>query len=341
MGEKIKVAVLMGGQSAERQVSLKTGTQILNSLDATKYDVFALDTATGTQLLPGQTVRRLEGSEGNLIDGLTQLPALPTSGRPDVVFIALHGPGGEDGTVQGFLEMLGIRYTGSGILASALAMDKVRCKAFFATGGIRTPAGITLGRANLPRRAGLAQEITEAMGFPVIVKPNRQGSSFGTRVVNGEAELAAALDDAFAFDDTALIEERIAGVEITVAVLGNSGDLTALPPVEIVSKDGFFDYTAKYSVGAEGATEICPARISPESTSEAQQVAIRCHELLGCRGMSRTDMFVTARGCVVLETNTIPGMTETSLLPRAAKAAGIGFAQLLDRLIAYALEPVA
>jgi D-alanine-D-alanine ligase len=332
MADKLKVAVLMGGQSAERGVSLATGTQVLNALDSEKYAICAIDTATGLSTLP-----RREGAsgEGTEITALTQLPQLDKDGLPDVVFIALHGPGGEDGSVQGFLETLRIPYTGSGVLASALAMDKARYKMLCTSASIPTPAGITLKKTESARIRKASEEIAHQLGYPVVIKPCRQGSSYGTRLVKAPEEVAEALKDTFRYDTTALIEECVQGTEITVAVLGND-DCVALPPVEIVPKNEFFDFEDKYSV--DGAEEICPARLSEEDTKEAKELALECHRLLGCRGMSRTDMFVTDDGCVVLETNTIPGMTPTSLLPKAAAAAGISFEKLLDMLIGYAKE---
>jgi len=315
MVETKQVAVLMGGRSAEREVSLSTGRQILDSLDPARYIAWEMD-----------------------VDDLPRLAVADVSERPDVVFIALHGPGGEDGTIQGFLDTLGIRYTGSGVLASALAMDKVRCKALLSTENVILPADVVLYKRDTSRLRRASREIAESLGFPVVVKPNRQGSTYGCTIAGDEAGLPAALELAFRYDDTVLVEQRIDGTEITVAVLGND-TLTALPVVEIVAPNGFFDYEAKYR--ESGAEEIVPARISDALANEAREVALLCHRLLGCRGMSRTDMFATDDGVVTLEVNTIPGMTPTSLLPKAADAAGIPFPRLLDRLIALALEGVA
>ena len=313
MQEIKQVAVLMGGRSAEREVSLSTGRQILDALDRTRYIAWELD-----------------------VDDLPQLAAADESERPDVVFIALHGPGGEDGTVQGFLDVLGIRYTGSGVLASALAMDKVRTKAILSTENVYMPADVVFYRGDEARLRRAVREVTDKLGYPVIVKPSRQGSTYGCTVVEAEDKLADALALAFRYDDTVLVEQRVEGTEITVAVLGND-DLVTLPIVEIVPPNGFFDYQSKYSQEG-GAEEIVPARIDTAAANEAREIALLCHRLLGCRGMSRTDMFVTDDGVVTLETNTIPGMTATSLLPKAALAAGIPFPALLDRLVALALE---
>ena len=312
---KLRIAVLCGGTSAERDVSLLTGAQIVAALDADKYDVATMDTAD-----------------------LPALAATPPDERPDVVFVALHGPGGEDGTVQGFLQTLGVAYTGSGVLASALAMDKARYKAFMGTESIVMPPGMVLYKKHGAANRRAAADVARNLGFPVVVKPSAQGSSFGASVVADETQFAAAVASAFQYDDTVLVEQKMVGVEITVAVLGNDAP-ELLPVVEIIPKDGFFDYEAKYTTGDAAATEIVPARISPQATAEAQLIAAQCHRLLGCRGMSRTDMFVLDDDEIVtLETNTIPGMTATSLLPKAAAAAGIAFPALLDRLIQLARE---
>jgi len=328
----------MGGASAERKVSLSTGKQILQSLDKSKYIVHALDTLTGDAFLPQVVlqeagVKQLTagGAEITTLGGIIQ--AGPSE-RPDVVFIALHGPGGEDGTVQGLLEVLGIPYTGSGVLASALAMDKAMSKRVLMAEGVKMPAGVVVHRS----KPASAQDmgIGTSLPLPVIVKPCRQGSTFGVTIVNNIEDLDLALETAFVYDDTVLVEQMVFGTEITVPILGNM-DLEVLPIVEIVPKSGFYDFEAKYTPGA--TDEIVPARIPATCTAEANRIAVRCHEVLGCRGMSRTDMIVTSDGEIyTLEVNTIPGMTPTSLLPRAAEAAGIPFSALLDRLIGYALE---
>jgi D-alanine-D-alanine ligase len=233
--------------------------------------------------------------------------------------------------VQGMLEVLGIPYTGSGVLASALAMDKVMSKCVLTAKGVRMPGDVFLGSLGDPRVAEL-----EAVPFPVIVKPNAQGSSFGLTVVQERESLKAALDTAFQYDDAVLVEQYIKGIEISVPVIGNES-LEALPVVEIIPAGGIYDYAAKYTPGA--TEEIIPARLSPELTKQAQEIACTCHRVLGCRGMSRTDMIVTDDGGIyTLEVNTIPGMTPTSLLPQSARAAGIPFPDLLDRLISLALE---
>lgn len=305
---KIKVAVLMGGKSAEREVSLSTGRMILAALDSGKYDTSSIDAARfGTEDL--------------------------SDPKPDVVLIALHGKYGEDGTVQGMLELLDIPYVGSGVLASALAMDKIMTRKVFEYEGIPIPRGIAVRR---PFDAdSLAKQVEREIGYPAVVKPNRQGSTIGLSISKSPAELSSAVELAFEHDTDVLVEEFVEGTEITVAVLGNDA-LEALPVIEIVPASGFYDYYSKYTPGA--TEEIVPARISEKQYKRAQEIGIACHKALGCRGMSRTDMIIRGEEVIVLELNTIPGMTPTSLLPTAAKAAGIEFPQLLDRLISLALE---
>lgn len=326
----------MGGTSGEREVSLSTGRQILNALDPEKYTVYALDTASGQKFLPpGLTNAPATLTAGDGETAITSLPQLPTVGadnRPDVVFIALHGKGGEDGTVQGMLEILGIPYTGSGVLASALAMDKAMAKRVLTAAGVPMPRSVAV-------RMGDKTCLTlteDALPLPWIVKPSNGGSTLGMTVVEDAEELGPSLATAFEYDDTVLVEQFITGTEITVPILGND-TLDVLPIVEIVPHSGFYDYAAKYTAGA--TDEIVPARLSEATARKARATALTCHKTLGCRGMSRTDMIVTSGGEIyTLEVNTIPGMTPTSLLPRAAEAAGIPFPRLLDRLIALALE---
>ena len=337
---KIKVAVLMGGSSAERPISLWTGKQILDALDVEKYTVFGLDTA-GSVDTPksddvGPAMTWDVGGEKRPVASLSQLGMVDIETRPDVVIIALHGPGGEDGTVQGLLETLRLPYTGSGVLASALAMDKAMTKHVLRSGGVRMPADVTLSEAEWTLRGAEFTCRIEQMGLPVVVKPNTQGSTIGMTIVRKISEFRAAVDKAFKLDQVVIVEQFVEGVEITVPILGNA-ELEILPIVEIVPKSGFYDYEAKYTVGA--TEEICPARIAPESTVEAQRLSELSHKLLRCRGMSRTDMIVDKEGRPwVLEVNTIPGMTPLSLLPFSAKTAGYTFSALLDRLIDLALE---
>ncbi len=249
--------------------------------------------------------------------------------------IALHGKYGEDGTVQGMLDLLGIPYTGSGVLASALAMDKSMAKKVLAADAICVPPSVDFtSRAGRWDEAEVARAVEE-LGYPVIVKPSRGGSTIGMTKVDGPSELNNAIELSCAFDAQILVEKFIEGDELTVGILGND-DLLALPVVEIIPAKGWYDYESKYTPGA--TEEIVPARISEEQTARAQRIAVEAHRSLGCRGVSRVDIISTSDGMYVLEVNTIPGMTPTSLLPRAAAAAGISFERLLDMLVEFALE---
>jgi len=246
------------------------------------------------------------------------------------VLISLYGTWGEDGRMQGLLDTLGIAYTGSGVLASALAMDKVMAKTVLKANGLDVPRGEVVRSAE-----GADLERARAIGLPVFVKPVASGSSVGASIVRGPEDLAPAIAGALEYDDRALVEEYLKGTELTVAVIGND-EPQALPVIEIVPKREFFDYHAKYDTGE--SEEIVPARIPPEVAKRAQDIGLRAHRALDCRGMSRTDLIWVGDRMVTLEVNTIPGMTANSLLPRAAKAAGIPFGELCARLIEWALE---
>jgi D-alanine-D-alanine ligase len=251
----------------------------------------------------------------------------------DAALIIMHGRGGEDGSMQGLLDLLEIPYQGSGVLASAVAMNKELSKVFYQLAGLKVPNALAFPRDNAPDPAAIKAKL----GLPVVIKPVNEGSSIGiTKAATLEA-LQAGLDKAFELDSRVLVEEFIQAIEITGGVLGNA-TLQALPLVEIIPTDkyDFFDYEAKYMPGA--SHEICPARISPELTRRAQECALTAHRALGCRGYSRTDMLVRGDDIYVLETNTIPGMTATSLFPQGAKEAGIEFPELLDKLIDLARE---
>jgi len=333
----------MGGTSSERAISLSTGRQIVAALDPQKYDVLALDAAAlsggGAAALPAAapTLGSSQDAAGMELAPLdVGRVAVPEGGlRPDVAFIALHGKGGEDGTIQGMLELLGIPYTGSGVLASALAMDKAMTKRLLRAEGIPVPGELIVRGLRAWDPVAAAARIQESFGFPVIVKPNAQGSTIGCTIVRGARELDAAVREALRHDTVALVEQYLEGVEITAGLLGND-EPQVLPLIEIVPRGGFYDYEAKYAPG--GSAHIIPARIPEEAAAVAREHARACHVLLGCRGMSRVDMILSEGTPCVLEVNTIPGMTPTSLLPEAARAAGISFPRLLDLLIGFALE---
>ena len=306
---KKTIALLCGGISSEREVSLKSGEQVLQSLDKSKYEVRRYDTQ---------------------ID----LPRLVAEAKQiDAALIILHGPYGEDGTVQGLLELLDIPYQGAGVLGSALAMNKLAAKQLYERAGIPVPPYVVARRND----AVSAEHLVQRLGLPLVVKPAVGGSSIGMSIVRAADQIPQALTKAFDQDGTILVESYIKGIEITAGVLGND-NLEALPLIEIVpdAKHEFFDYVAKYTAGA--TQEICPARISPALTEKAQSYARMAHQALFCKGYSRTDMMLRGDDIFVLETNTIPGMTRTSLLPQAAQVAGISFSQLLDRLIELGIQ---
>lgn len=303
----LRIALLMGGTSAERDVSLHTGEQVGRALEQR-----------------GHSVERIDTQDLGFIERLQ-------TGAFDVAFVCLHGRFGEDGTIQGLLEILDLPYVGSGVLASALAMDKVASKHIFAGSELRTPASVSLEQ--MPADVG---GITDALGTKLVVKPASEGSSVGMSIVHDASELLPALELAFRHGRIVLVEEYVAGVEVTVGVLGND-ELTALPTLEVVPEHEFYDYESKYVPGM--SKHIIPARVSENARQECQRTALEAHRALGCRGMSRSDMIVTDDGTVyLLEVNTIPGMTSTSLLPDSARAAGIEFPELCDSLVALALE---
>ena len=306
----IRVAVLFGGKSAERAVSLNTGAQVSKALQGLGFDVTQIDTGDD------EFITALAGAEA------------------DVAFICLHGRFGEDGTVQGLCELLELPYVGSGVLASALALEKVRSKQFFTLAGLPTPDFAVVHRGRLYDITALV----DGLGEKTVVKPANEGSSVGMTIVHSSGELADAIEKAFEFDRDVLVERFVAGTEVTIAVIGND-DVVALPTLEIVPEHEFYDYESKYLPGM--SSHIIPARVSEAARAECQRLAIAAHKTLGCRGMSRADTIVEPDGTVwLLEVNTIPGMTTTSLVPDAARAAGIAFPELCKMLVEFALEPL-
>ncbi len=308
MEKKIRFALIAGGKSGEREVSLAGAKEVEKALNREKYEVRRYDPATD----------------------LAQLAA--DGDKIDVAFILLHGPLGEDGTMQGFLDLLGIPYQGAGVLGSALAMDKNLAKVLYQQAGL-TVAAWEMAQ---PEDQKDPSRLLERLSLPVVIKPIRQGSSLGMSLARSEDELVQGLGKAFSFDSEVMVEQYVQGREITGGVLGNK-ELTALPIVEIIPGEefAFFDYQAKYQPGA--SREVCPAELPPEVTARAQAIALAAHRALQLKGYSRTDMIVAGDSIYVLETNTIPGMTPTSLLPQAAAAHGLPFPLLIDRLIELAL----
>jgi len=307
--EKMTIALLSGGVSSEREVSLNSGDQVYEALDKEKYNIIRYD--------PKTDLARLVDDAGGI----------------DAALIILHGPYGEDGTVQGLLELLDIPYQGSGVLGSSLAMNKLASKYLYEKADLPIPPYVALQKSDPLDPAAWEKQL----GLPLVIKPNEAGSSVGMTIVKSMDAVEAAVEKAFSHDATVLIEGYVEGIELTAGVIGNK-DLLALPIIEIIPDDEheFFDYEAKYTAGV--TQEICPARIDAELTQKAQNFAKVAHEALFCKGYSRTDMILKDREIYVLETNTIPGMTATSLLPQAAQSAGFSFGQLLDRLIELCIE---
>ena len=310
--EVLRVAVLKGGTSAEREVSLRSGEQVASALRVSGCEVEEFDT-----------------KDTSFIDKLV-------ADKPDVVYIALHGRGGEDGTMQGLLEILGIPYVGSGVLASSLAVDKVMSKRFYEQAGLPTAPYLVARQSPDFDQSAFIEQTVELLGEHVVIKPATEGSSIGMSIITSKDELAGALELAFSCDKNVLVEKYIAGDELTVAIIGND-QLVPLPPIEITAEGAFYDYESKYQAGQ--SHHFIPARLGEEINLKCQDLGIFAHQVLGCRGISRTDFIIDASGSPwILETNTLPGMTEVSLVPDAARAAGYTFPQLCMKLVNLALE---
>lgn len=303
----MKVGVLYGGTSAEREVSLSSGKGIVKALKENGHEVIGLDFHP---------------------ERLTEVMELDV----DIVFIGLHGKYGEDGRIQGLLDMLQIPYVGSGVLGSAVAMDKAKSKKVLKDSGIRLAKDLVLYKSDDNHSVDLP------FGFPVVVKPNSEGSTIGLTIAQNEEELNRGIEEAFRFDNTVILEEFISGTEVTVAVMGEKGNVQSLPVVEIVPKNAYYDYESKYAEG--GSEHIVPARISQTYTEMIQHQSVIAHELLGCETYSRVDYIVPKDGTepVFLEVNTLPGMTPTSLYPDAAKEVGYSYEQMIEHLIQLGLK---
>lgn len=336
--KKKRVIVLMGGRSTEHEVSLVSGREVVRYLDKKKYEILPVviskDGRQWQLKSPEQILLYSPGWDSkndkkDLIPGGQTLRAETFARKADVVFIAMHGPYGEDGTVQGMLELAGIPYTGAGVLTSALGMDKIMFKKIMESEKIPIPKYLTVNKDTSPSL------ILAKFGLPLVVKPSSQGSSVGVSIVREKKDLKNALDLALKFGQKAIIEEYLKGVEITCGIIGNKQP-TALPIVEIVPGNEFFDYEAKYVAGK--SKEIIPARISKGLTKKVQKIAVWVYQAIGCRGFGRVDMIIYRGNPYVLEINTIPGLTPNSLLPKEAAAMGISYSKLLDRIIELATE---
>ncbi|MDD2509774.1 MAG: D-alanine--D-alanine ligase [Syntrophomonas sp.] len=306
-----RVLVLMGGTSEEREVSLRSGKAVYEGLREAGYEVEALD-------FTPETMHRIKEIS------------------PDVVFITLHGRNGEDGTVQGYLELLGIPYTGSGVLASAVCMNKVMTKKLLGFEGLPNADFLVMKKRQFKKDLFDPALLVENFGLPLVVKPVTQGSSVGTSIVREANDILLALEMAFSLDEEILVEKFIAGAELTVTVLGKER-LNVLPVIEIVPRNEYYDYESKYMPGM--SDHIIPARISEQEREKVEEISRKAYEAVGCRGYARVDLILDREGNpYILEINTLPGMTGTSLVPDAARAAGISFPELLELFVKMALE---
>jgi D-alanine-D-alanine ligase len=308
MGKRT-VALIAGGWSREREVSLQSGAFVYESLDKDKYEVRQYDPKSDLAMV------------------------IRDSKEIDIAFVILHGKKGEDGCFQGLLDLLDVPYVGSGVLASSLAMNKQVSKELYRSAGLTVPRDIVLARGQEHDPV----KILSSLGQPVVIKPVAEGSSIGLNICSTSEEVDAALDENFSMSTQVLAEEYIKGTEVSCGVIGNSKP-EALPVIEIVpqKEHRFFTYEAKYVPGE--CKEICPATLSDEVCKKIQAYALKAHSVLGCKGLSRSDMIVTGKDVYLLETNTLPGMTKNSLFPLAVRAAGLTIPQFLDRLIELALD---
>jgi len=306
-----KVLVLRGGTSEEREVSLKSGKAVYDALQEAGYNVEDLDFNRET---------------------LTRIIDI----APDVVFIALHGKNGEDGTVQGYLDLLDIPYTGSGVAASAVGMNKILTKKVLNSEGIPTADFTILRKDFFDHPSENIQSLLKNIGLPMVVKAPTQGSSIGVFIVKREEDILDAVKNAFKYDKEILIEKFIDGIELTASVIGND-EPHVLPLIEITSENEFYDYESKYTQGM--CDHIIPARIDESVRKTVMKMSSMAYKSVGCRGYARIDFIVDKHGnSYVLEINTIPGMTEMSLVPDAARAEGISFVELVDRILKLAME---
>ncbi len=305
----------MGGYSEERDVSLRSGAAVLKAAQTLGYVAEGMDLKD----LPLQSI---------------------TEFQPDLVFIALHGKDGEDGTVQGLLEILNIRYTGSGVAASAIGINKILTKKMLSYEGIPTSPFVILSKNSFGTSPQEIIDLVQNIGLPMVIKAATQGSSIGVYIVHKEAEVATALEAAFAYDQEVLVEKFIDGTEVTSTVIGNEAATEALPLIEITAENEFYDFEAKYTPGM--CSHIIPARLDDDVQAQVAVLSQRVFKSLGCRGVARVDFIIDRQNNpFVLEINTIPGMTEMSLVPDAARAQGITFEELVDKLIRLGLETTA
>ncbi len=307
----MKVAVLKGGRSLERGVSLRSGARVEDALERLGHEVLPVE------------------ADGDLVKRLT-------AGKPDVAFVAMHGMGGEDGTTQELLEILGIPFTGPGVAACARCIDKVLAKHDLRAAGVPTPDWFAFNETAF-RELGAADALAgleDRLGFPLVVKPSRGGSALGVKFAENWFDVPEALISAFSYDDRVLLERFVDGRELAVSVIGSE----PLPIVEAIPNSGdSYDFEARYEIGR--TSFVCPANLAEEEAAAVTEAALAAYEALGCSGFSRVDLILAADGPQVLEVNAIPGLTDTSLLPQAAEAAGMSFEQLVERILDLALAP--
>ena len=309
--QRKRVLVLMGGISTEREVSLRSGITVANALCQVGYDVDTLD------------VNR---------DNISKILEI----NPDVVYIALHGKGGEDGCIQGVLELMGIPYTGPGISASAICMDKILTKRIVLQAGIPTPSFAEYSRAECACLENVADELVKTLGLPMVIKAPCQGSSIGVVMVYRKEDIAGAITEALKYDERILAEHFVEGTEVSVPVIGNKCP-ELLPIVEITAANEFYDYQSKYTPGM--SDHIIPARISKETEEQIRKYAVQAYQTIGCKGNSRIDFIIDKCGVpYLIEINTIPGMTETSLVPDSVKHSSITLPQFVDKMVQLAIE---
>jgi D-alanine-D-alanine ligase len=308
----MRVAVLKGGRSLERGVSLRSGARVEDALERLGHEVLPLE------------------ADGELVKQLAKE-------RPEVAFVAMHGPGGEDGTAQELLDILGIPFTGPGVAACGRCMDKVLAKHDLSAAGVPTPDWFAFNETAF-RELGAADALgglEQRLGFPLVVKPSRGGSALGVQFAESWFDVPEALVSAFSYDERVLLERFVDGRELAVSVLGDE----ALPVVEAIPQGGdSYDFEARYEIGR--TSFVCPAELGESEAAAVAEAALGAYETLGCSGFSRVDLILAPDGPQVLEVNAIPGLTDTSLLPQAAEAAGLSFEQLVERILDLALQPV-
>ena len=308
------VVVVCGGISTEREVSLRSGSAVYNALRRYGF----------------KNVTLFDFKQDNILQLLLE--------KPDICFLALHGEGGEDGSIQGMLELAKIPYTGPGVAASAVCMNKILTKQVLSACGIPTAGFLVKRRDECENLSAVVEELIEQIGLPMVLKSPCQGSSIGVVIVKRAEELLAGIEEVFQYGDQLLAEEFLSGVEITLPIMGND-ELKILPEIEITSEREFYDYQAKYTDGL--CHHIIPARISDANRERAQEIGKRAYRALNCEGLSRIDFIIDERrGPMVIEVNTLPGMTDMSLFPDSARAAGVSFEELVSRILDLGMKRV-